>query len=81
MTEIGTSELLSHLQNCGVVVHHVALAQPVADNRTAVVFLEGALDQGEHAQNCAESMPGVLEVSFASHSRAIMYVRFLSSSG
>ncbi|MDP9825352.1 hypothetical protein [Kineosporia succinea] len=39
-----------------------------------VVFLEEALQQHEPAQACALGMPGVVEVSFSSFSRAIMYV-------
>jgi hypothetical protein len=75
-----TSELLAHLRDCGVVVHHVtAGAQPVGGGSSVVVFLEGTLDQGEYAQQCAQGVPGVVDVSFASHSRAIMYVTFLGS--
>jgi hypothetical protein len=73
-----TSELLAHLRHCGVVVHHVsAVDQPVGGRHTLVVFLEGTLDQGEYAQQCAQGVPGVVEVSFANDSRAIMYVSFL----
>jgi hypothetical protein len=75
-----TSELLAHLRRCGVVVHHVTAVDPPTDGkRSVVVFLEGTLDQGEFAQQCARDVPGVVDVSFASHSRAIMYVRFLSA--
>jgi hypothetical protein len=74
-----TSELLAHLRDCGVVVHHVTAEGQSADGRSmVVVFLEGTLDQGEYAQQCARSMPGVVDVSFAGHSRAIMYVTVLS---
>jgi hypothetical protein len=46
-----------------------------ADGReSVVVFLEGAMDQHDLARRCALRMPGVLEVSFSGHTRAIMYL-------
>jgi hypothetical protein len=64
-----------HLRRCGVVVHHAAPMPPAADGRqSVVVFLEGALGQFELARRCALRLPGVIDVWFSGHSRAIMYV-------
>jgi hypothetical protein len=64
-----------HLRRCGVVVHHAARMPTSADGRqSVVVFLEAALGQFELARRCALRLPGVIEVWFSGHTRAIMYV-------
>ncbi|GAA3591879.1 hypothetical protein GCM10022223_03130 [Kineosporia mesophila] len=65
----------AHLRSCGVVVH-LATSVPREPGRPfgVVVFLEEVLAQHELARDCVVRLPGVLEVTFSTLSRAIMYV-------
>jgi hypothetical protein len=49
--------------------------QQEGDGRQSiVVYLEGTLNQQELARHCVRRMPGIVQVTFSGHSRAIMYV-------
>jgi hypothetical protein len=76
------SDVQIHLRRCGVVVHHAAQLPRDCDGRqTVVVFLEASLGQFELARRCALRLPGVVDVSFSGHTRAVMYVIKAESGG
>jgi hypothetical protein len=69
------AEVLAHLRECDVVVHHASLMPTPRDGRqVVVVFLDSDKDQVDLARQAAKRLPGVLDVVFSGFNRAIMYV-------
>jgi hypothetical protein len=70
---VEAGDVQEHLRQCGVVVHLATRMPSASDGRqSVVVFLEAALGQFELAHRCAMRLPGVVDVFFSGHNRAVM---------
>lgn len=56
------------------VLHAVRPVVTPTGRDIVVIFLEATYGQHEAAQACLRRLPGVAEVSFARHTKAILYV-------
>jgi hypothetical protein len=56
------------------VLHAVRPACTPAGRDLVVVFLEATYGQAEEARDCLRKLPGVIDVTFARHTKAIIYV-------
>jgi hypothetical protein len=56
------------------VLHAVRSAVTPGGRRLVVVFLEASHGQADQASACLRRLPDVHDVTFARHTRAIMYV-------
>ena len=57
-----------------VVLHAVPAGTGASSRALIVVFLEASYGQAQEARRCLRNLPGIDDVSFARHTKAIMYV-------
>ncbi len=68
-------DVLSALRQEDIAVLHVVRTTATPSGRDlVVVYLESTYGQAEQASACLSRLPGIAEVTFARHTKAIMYV-------